>query len=122
MSALFEARTKWYVIGIELKLSLGTLNIIREDFPRAPDCLREMCIDWLKRIDPSPSWEALDKALESSVVEEGHLAQQLRDNYCQVRKDITSHVDPTPRLSPLGASFTSQGMYSHTLVIGIGDM
>ena len=70
--ALFEARAKWHDIGIELKLSVGTLNAIREDFPQAADCLKEMCINWLKCIDPRPSWAALVKALESPPVGEGH--------------------------------------------------
>ena len=119
--ALFKACAKWYDIGIQLRLSTGTLNTIREDFPQAADCLREMCINWFKRIDSSPSWEALAKALESPPVGEGHLAQQLRDKYCRGREDLTSYVNPTPGLSPLGAPFTLQGMYFHALVIGIGD-
>ena len=90
--ALFEARAKWYDIGIELKVSIGTLNTIREDFPHAAHCLREMCINWLKRIDPSPSWAALAKALESPPVGEGHLAQQLRDKYCRRREEAKQLV------------------------------
>ena len=108
--ALFEARAKWYDIGIELKLSIGTLNTIREDFPQAADGLREMCINWLKCIDPSPSWAALAKALESPPVGEGHLAQQLRDKYCRGREEIT-HVHPIPGPSPPGAPPTSQGSW-----------
>ena len=107
--ALYEARAKWYDIGIELKLSIGTLNTIKEDFPQAAECLREACIRWLKRIDPRPSWEALTKALESPPVGEGHLAQQLRDKYCPGREDMIPHVYPTPGPSPPGAPPTSQG-------------
>ena len=109
--ALFEARAKWYDIGIELKLSLGTLNTIRDGFPQAADCLRDMCINWLKRIDPSPSWTALAKALESPPVGEGHLAQQLRDKYCRGREEMITHVHPTPEPSPPGAPPTSQGSW-----------
>ena len=107
--ALYEYRAKWYDIGIELKLSIGTLNTIKEDFPQAAECLREMCIHWLKRIDPRPSWEALTKALESPPVGEGHLAQQLRDKYCPGREDMIPHIYPTPGPSPPGAPPTSQG-------------
>jgi len=89
---LYEARAKWHDIGIELKLSVGTLNAIREDFPLAADCLKEMCINWLKRINPSPSWAALAKALESPPVGEGHLAQQLRDKYCRGREEAKQLV------------------------------
>jgi len=108
--ALYEARAKWHDIGIELKLPVGTLTAIREDFPHAADCLKEMCINWLKRIDPSPSWAALAKALESPPVGEGHLAQQLRDKYsCQGREEMITRVHPTPGPSLPGAPPTSQG-------------
>ena len=61
--ALYEARAKWYhIIGVELKLSVGTLNAIRSEFPDKNDCNTEMCSHWLRRIDPCPSWEALTKA------------------------------------------------------------
>ena len=109
--ALFEARAKWYDIGIELKLSIGTLNTIREDFPQAADCLREMCINWLKCIDPSPSWAALAKALESPPVGEGHLAEQLRDKYCRGREEMITRAYPIPGPSPPGAPPTPQGSW-----------
>ena len=91
--ALYEACAKWYDIGIELKLSVGTLNTIKEDFPQAAECLRETCVHWLKRIDPCPTWAALTKALESPPVGEGHL---LRDKYCRGREETIPHVYPTP--------------------------
>ena len=109
---LYEARAKWYHIGVELKLSVGTLNAIRSEFSDTNDCNTEMCSHWLRRIDPRPSWEALTKALESPPVGEGHLAQQLRDKYCPGREDMTSHVYSTPGPSPPGAPPTSQGIYT----------
>ena len=115
--ALYEARAKWYDIGIELRLSIGTLNTIREDFPQAADCLREICIHWLKRTDPRPSWTALSVVLESPPVGEGHLAQRLRAKYCR-GEEVTLHVSPTPVSSPPGAPPTSQGSYcQHILAL-----
>ena len=110
---MYEARAKWYDIGIELKLSIGTLNTIREDFPQAADCLREICIHWLKRTDPRPSWTALSVVLESPPVGEGHLAQQLRGKYCQGGEEAKPHTYSTPVSLP-----TSQGsssVYSSTV-------
>ena len=114
--ALYQVCAKWYDIGIELKLSVGTLNAIREDLPRVADCLRETCTHWLKRIDPRPSWEALTKALESPPVGEGHLAQQLRDKYCRGGEEAIPHVNPTTGPSPPGAPPTSQGSYFSVMV------
>jgi len=117
--ALYEARAKWHDIGIELKLPVGTLTAIREDFPHAADCLREMCIIWLKRNDPRPSWVALVKVLESLPVGEGHLAQQLRDKYCQRGEEVIPHIYSTSGTSPPGAVATSQGKDSHEGILGI---
>jgi len=113
--ALYEACAKWYDIGIELKLSIGTLNTIREDFPQAADCLREICIHWLKHTDPRPSWTALSVALESPPVGEGHLAQRLRAKYCRGGEEVISHTYPTPVSSPPGFPPTSQGRVSDQL-------
>ena len=115
--ALYEARAKWYDIGIELKLSTGTLNAIREDFPRAADCLREICIHWLRCINPCPSWEALAKTLESPPVGEGHLAQQLRDKYSQGREETIVDIYRTPGPSLPGAHPTSQGQSQCIIVL-----
>ena len=109
--ALFDARAKWFDIGIELKLPVGTLQTVREDFPHAADCLREMCIIWLKRNDPRPSWVALVKVLESLPVGEGHLAQQLRDKYCPGKEGILAKICSTPGPSLPGATPASQGTY-----------
>ena len=94
---MYEARAKWYHIGVELKLSVGTLDAIRSEFSGTIDCLTEICNHWLKRIDPHPSWVALTKILESPVVGEGRLAQQLRDKYC--REMITHPLPGTPPTS-----------------------
>ena len=111
IQALYEARAKWYHIGVQLKLSVGTLDAIRSKFSDSTDCVTEMCSHWLRCIDPRPSWAALTKALESPPVGEGHLAQQLRDKYCPGREEATPHVYSTPGPSPPGAPPTSQGSY-----------
>jgi len=109
IQAMYEARAKWYHIGVQLKLSVGTLDAIRSEFSDTTACLTEMCSHWLRRIDPHPSWVALIGALKSPPVGEGQLAQQLRDKYCQASEEMISHYDPTPGPSPPGATPTSQG-------------
>jgi len=107
MQAMYEARAKWYRIGVQLKLPVGTLDAIRSEFSDTTACLTEMCSHWLRCIDPHPSWVALIGALESSPVGEGQLAQQLRDKYCQGGGEMVPHVNPTPGSS--GAPPTSLG-------------
>ena len=112
IQALYEARAKWYHTGFQLKLPVGTLDAIQSEFSDTTDCITEMCIHWLKRIDLHPSWAALTKALESPLVGEGHLAQQLRDKYCRGREETITHVYPTSKPTPSGAPPISQGSYT----------
>ena len=82
-SVLYPARANWKNIGIELEVDMGTLNAIEEHCRNNPDkCLPKMLDHWLKQVDPPPSWEALAKALESAPIGEGHLAEQIRQKYC----------------------------------------
>ena len=81
--ALFDIRAKWYHIGVELGLPVGTLDAIRTQFTDLTDCVTEMCSKWLKGTHPSPTWDDLIKAVESPFVGEICLAQKLRKTYCQ---------------------------------------
>ena len=88
--ALFDIRAKWYHIGVELGLPVGTLNAIRTQFTDLTDCVTEMCTKWLQGTHPSPTWNDLIKAVESPFVGENCLAQKLRNTYCQgIKADIT---------------------------------
>ena len=80
---LWDISDKWCDIGLELRLRLGVLEMIRYQNPDAPTCLREMLFHWLKKVDPPPTWEGLACALESRTVEEPRLAEQLRRKYCK---------------------------------------
>ena len=76
--AVFDARTKWYDIGLELKIDPASLDAIQEDNPRnAQNCLRDMLKKWLRRSQPKATWRALVEALESPLVDEGLLASMI---------------------------------------------
>ena len=72
--SVLDARTKWYDIGMELKIDAETLDSIEKDNPRnCQDCLREMLKFWLRREEPIPTWGALAEALMSPLVGKGDL-------------------------------------------------
>ena len=71
---------KWEEIGISLRLESGLLEMIKEDNPKdCRACLREMLKEWLKQIDPPPSWVAIIKAVKDAGYRP--LARTLRDKY-----------------------------------------
>ena len=55
----------WKTIGTLLGVSNPILDKIRSNEEGANDRLREMLSEWLKQIDPPPSWTALADAVEA---------------------------------------------------------
>ena len=71
---------KWEEIGNSLQLESGLLEIIKEDNPKnCRACLREMLKEWLKQIDPPPSWVAIIEAVKDAGYKP--LARTLREKY-----------------------------------------
>jgi hypothetical protein len=80
LEAVWEARSKWYNIGLKLGISAGTLDSISKANNQNPDgCLTAMIKDWLENGRPrsTPSWAAVAKALQSPMVGHAQLAEQL---------------------------------------------
>ena len=75
----FEARSKWYDVGLELGVPVDELDCIQCDHGgEAKDCHLEMLKCWLKAAD-STTWAALVEALGSDVVGENALARRLEE-------------------------------------------
>ena len=71
---------KWEVIGISLQLEPGLLDIIKTDHPSdCRACLREVLKEWMKQVDPPPSWSASVKAVKDAG--NSLLARKLQEKY-----------------------------------------
>ena len=80
---LFDVNHKWYDIGLRLGVDYGTLESIKHQYPQdMSTSMREMLARWLKRIDPLATWETLATVLQSRIIGEATLAQQLKSKYC----------------------------------------
>ena len=73
----WEARAKWYNIGLELEINPGTLDVIQGNNRDIDDCFRAMLTSWLKMVQPKPTLAALAEALQSPTVGFGRLAEQI---------------------------------------------
>ena len=73
--ATWEARAKWYNIGLELDVDPGSLDAIEGSNKNIEDCFRAMLTAWLKMSQPKPTGAALAEALQSPTVGYGHLAE-----------------------------------------------
>ena len=81
MEELNNISAKWNNLGLQLGVSIGRLNAIKEDYHTTSDCLRETLTTWLKTFS-SPSWSAMVDALKSKTVGEVNLAVELEQKYC----------------------------------------
>ena len=73
---VWEARQRWYNIGIQLKLKISDLDVIRQPGNQSADeCVVEMLKFWLRR--GGATWEALIDALKHKTVGYPILANQI---------------------------------------------
>ena len=75
---LLSLAADWKTIGVLLGLQRHTLARVRADEDGVRNCLQEMLSEWLKQIDPPPTWAALADAVEA--VNEGK-AQEIRTRF-----------------------------------------
>ena len=85
MEELNETRVKWYDIGLQLRMSVGTLDAIKEQYDDLSHHLRETLKTWLKTCPSHPTWNNIIDALRSSTVGEVRLAADLEQKYCSTQ-------------------------------------
>ena len=96
---LNNVRAKWYNIGLQLGVNVGTLKAIEKQYLNDPtDCLRETLTTWLTELClPSPpTWTNVVDAL--NVVGEARLATDLKQKY--YLSIPVSHTSVTVQPSP----------------------
>ena len=96
MKELKDVRAEWYNIGVQLGVSIGTLDAIEKQYSDPSDCLRKTLTTWLK--SSTPGWTYVVDAL--NIVGEARLAADLEHKYCQDTSDLslTSDLNSTPLL------------------------
>ena len=97
---MYPARTKWYNIGLQLKLPVDTLDAIKLSGENTGDHLRDILKYWLKRDAPTPTSKALVDALKSQTVGESRLACDVEDKLLSLPNsrsfDKSMHTPPVP--------------------------
>ena len=78
---VWEARSKWYYIGLELGLSTGILDAIKtENRSEYQTCLTE-CLKWWIAHEVLPTWLVIIEALRSPLVGMNQLAEMIEMKY-----------------------------------------
>ena len=78
---LWEIRRKWFNLGDNLGVEIGTLEAIQKTHrDNVDDCFNALIIEWLKNSKPQASWSALVAALRLPTVGEAHLAEEIEND------------------------------------------
>ena len=104
---LHPVSDKWLFLGVQLQVSIETLKSIQSSNRTAVECLLEMLTAWLKKINPSCTWDILIEAVEN--LGERLLAEHLRDKYCSPTERANQTYITAPDSSFL--PHVSQGVY-----------
>lgn len=79
---VWDARINWFNLGLELRLKENTLKVIEINCNhKVETCFREMLSEWLRAIDPLPSWEGLLVALKQPPVACKKLAKEIKKKF-----------------------------------------
>jgi hypothetical protein len=81
MNELYDARTKWKMIGLGLHLPPPDLDAMSGNHL---ECLENSLKQWLNGIDPLPTWDALIAVLRLPTVGEKKKAKELEEKFCRV--------------------------------------
>lgn len=66
---LSKVQSKWYDIGLELKISTELLDAIKDHWgDDHSQCMLEMLKPWLNSADPLPTWKTIASALKNTAI------------------------------------------------------
>ena len=76
---MWEARSKWYNIGLEFGLTAGTLDAIKQSNHHVvDDCFRATLMEWMRNSKLKPTLSSLADALKSPTVGLAQLAEDIK--------------------------------------------
>ena len=97
LSELHPFCASWYNIGLELDIPYTTLDSLKQNYLYQYDLMHEMLkewfITWLIHVLPGKLLSEL--ALRSPIVNEKHVAEQLKSKYCASVQHYSAVIEIT---------------------------
>ena len=90
LTEIIDAKVKAYYLGLQLSLTPATVEGICQQYGDPQDRLLQVLIEYLKKIDPHPTWKVIAVALKSATVDLPYLAERIEKKYS---------IIPTPQPS-----------------------
>ena len=82
LDEMWDYRSRWKFIGVELSIDMGTLDAIEKDCKMVDDCLLRVITAWLRN-NPRPTREVIRVALQSKHV--SNVSGNYHNHTCSVR-------------------------------------
>ena len=79
---LLEAQNKSRYLGLALKIPTHVLDAIHSPSANPQDCLRRVLEEFLRGVDPRPTWSVIAVALRHPSVNLHRLAEKIEKKYC----------------------------------------
>ena len=100
-----EAQNQSHFLGLKLKLPNHVVEGIQSQFPAPKDRLYHVVEEFLKQLEPEPTWRAIVEALRSPTIGLPRLAKELEQKHCAVSPvhspNKTCNAGTPPQCSPL---------------------
>ena len=77
LEKLLPAQNKSYELGLKLKLQQHEVEAIHMKYSDPRECLLQIIITFLRKVDPRPTWRVIIQALRSPVVDLPTLARRV---------------------------------------------
>ena len=79
-----EAQNQSHFLGLKLKLPNHVVEGIQSQFPAPKDRLYHVVEEFLKQLEPEPTWRAIVEALRSPTIGLPRLVKELEEKHCAV--------------------------------------
>ena len=77
LDAVWDAKERWFYIGLKLGIKSDKLNVIKQDNDSVDNRFTAVLEEWLSRNEANRTWTSMAEALRSRTVGFGPLADQL---------------------------------------------
>ena len=96
---MLEAENHSQFIGLKLKVPQHVVDGILKTHSKPRNQLFDVIVEYLKQVEPRPTWRAIADALRSPLVNLPHLAKKIEDEHCSPAPALpdqgyfTVHID-----------------------------
>ena len=83
LTEILDAKTKAHYLGLQLGLPAAKVDGICEQYDNLhlQDRLSQVIKEYLKKVDPHPTWKAVAVALRNPTVDLPYLAERIENKY-----------------------------------------